>query len=265
MSRYSPPPRPRRRSVSGLPVDGAVIPREPRVIRRRHTGAWLAMTLALLGIVGATVAWHLKTTSYFVVRQVNVSGTVSLDAQIVKSRSGVIGRPIYDAEPLSAEAAIEKIPLVRSAQVRRVWPHTISIVVRERQPWGTWQIGGVNYLVDTSGVVLDIVSRPAATSVYELDAAPGLQPGDRVDADAIHTAQVVVEKLPSTISQQVARLEYSSEDGLELLTDKGVRVRLGDSQGLNYKLAVWQALNAKLGADRVHLIDLRSSNRPYYR
>jgi hypothetical protein len=67
------------------------------------------------------------------------------------------------------------------------------------------------------------------------------------------------------MAQQVDRLEYSSDTGLELLTSQNVRVRLGDSQGLDYKLAVWQALNAKIGASRIHLIDLRSVDRPYYR
>ena len=240
-------------------------PRAPRVIRRRHAGAWLALTLALLAVVAGTVAWRLVRSDFFVVSRLHVTGSANLDPNTVLNRAGVLGKQLYAVDEAAAAASIEKLPLVRSARIRRIWPNEIAITIQEREPWGTWQIGGVNYLVDNTGVVLDIVSQPRATNIYELDAAPGLQPGDHVNADAVRMAQALLSELPHTISQRFAKLEYSSEDGLELLTDQGVRIRLGDSQGLNYKLSVWQALNAKVGAGQLHLIDLRSIDRPYYR
>ena len=75
----------------------------------------------------------------------------------------------------------------------------------------------------------------------------------------------MIQELPAVVSQQVSKLEYSADGGLEVVTDRGVRARIGDSQGLEYKLAVWQALNAKMGADHVHLVDLRFADRSYYR
>jgi cell division protein FtsQ len=219
----------------------------------------------LIAIVLGTVALSLQRSSYFRVHGVNVAGASTLDQTTVINVSGVLGKQIYEVNPGDADAALQRLPIVQSAQVRRRWPNRVDIAIQERKPWGTWQIGGVNYLIDGDGVVLDIVSAPQPLNVRELDAAPGLRPGDRVNVDAVHTARVLVDQLPNTIAQQVARLEYSTEDGLGLLTDQGVQVRLGDSQSLDYKLAVWQAINAKVGAKNIHLLDLRSVDRPYYR
>ena len=176
-----------------------------------------------------------------------------------------MGRPVYSVDTAAVVASIERVPIVKTVQVRREWPNGVAIGIEQRRPWGTWQIGGVTYLLVDTGTVIDIVRQPWPMNVYQLDAAPGLLPGDKVDADAVKIAQILVLKLPPIMSQQVAKLEYSDDHGLELVTDHDVRVRIGDGQGLEYKLAVWQALNAKVGAGHLHFIDLRSIDRPYYR
>ena len=257
--------RPRRRTRSGLPVQGALPPHAPRVQRRRRTGAWLALAALLLAVVGGTVAWRLQKSSYFIVNHIQISGTHSLDQQRVAQAAAALGKPIYRVDAGTVQRAIEQLPLVESASVSTQWPHTLRISIVERQPWGTWQIGGQNYLVDEQGKVLDIVSTPSPRTIYDLDAVPGLQPGDQVDGDAIRLAAQLIEELPASVSQQVTKLEYSSEDGLDVITDRGVQARFGDSQGLDYKLAVWQAIDAKAGVDHVHMIDLRFGDRPYYR
>jgi cell division protein FtsQ len=264
-SRRTAGPAPRRRTASGLPVEGAIPPHAPRVVHRRQRRTWLALALALLAVVAATVLLRLQHSDYFTVKAIRVTGTSSIDPAIIANLANVYGKPLYGVDLQASAEAIDRLPAVASVQVRRVWPNEVDVFVHERKPWGTWQIGGVNYLIDSDGVVLDVVTSPWPSSIYELDAAPGRRPGDRVDADAVHMAELVLDELPTTMSQQVLRLEYTPDSGLELLTNQNVRVRLGDSQGLDYKLAVWQALNAKVGASHIHLIDLSSVDRPYYR
>jgi cell division septal protein FtsQ len=251
--------------MTGLPVDGGLPPRPPRVVRRRNGKGWLALAVVLLALVVTTVVWRLQRSGYFVVGRVQITGAQQLDQQEILNRAAVTGRRIYDVNTVQVAAAVDQIPMVKTATVRRIWPNTIAIAIEQRTPWGTWQIGGVNYLLDNTGTVIDIVSQPWPTNIYELDAAPGLLPGDHVDPDAVKIAQILVEQLPPVMSQEVAKLEYSRDYGLEIVTAQNLSVRIGDSQGLNYKLAVWQALNTKIGASRLHFIDLRSVDRPYYR
>jgi cell division protein FtsQ len=257
--------RPRRRTASGLPVEGVLRPRATSVVRRTHRGAWAALTAVLMALIFLTVLLDLGRSSFFKVSRVDVTGATTLDRAAVVSDAGVLGRPIYTIDTGAVETVLRRLPAIQQVHVRRSWPNKIAITVQERKPWGTWQIGGVNYLIADDGTVLDIVPAPQLVTIFERDAAPGLRPGERVDPDAVRTAELLVDELPQTVAQQVTRLEYSTEDGLTLLTDQGVQVRLGDGQDLEYKLAVWQALDAKVGAQNIRLLDLRSVDRPYYR
>jgi cell division septal protein FtsQ len=257
--------RGRRRTRSGLPVDGALAPNAPRVLRQRHTGAWLSVTALVLGVIASTVFWRLQQTSYFTVTRVIVSGTSRLDPLKVAEASGVMDRPIYEINPAAVDRTLSASPLIQSVHVHRIWPHTVQIALQEWQPWGTWQIGGVNYLVDQQGVVLDVVNEPIGTTIYDLDAAEALQPGDRVDGDVLQAAGVLTTALPAEFSQQVSKLQYSADSGLQVITNRGVQARFGSGKDLNYKLAVWSAVDQKVGTANVHFIDLRFLDSPYYR
>jgi hypothetical protein len=73
--------------------------------------------------------------------------------------------------------------------------------------------------------------------------------------------------LPATLDTGLMRLEYNDREGLSLMTDAGYRVIVGDSHGLEYKLAVWQALELRLGRQQMqgHVLDLRFGDRPSLR
>jgi cell division protein FtsQ len=58
----------------------------------------------------------------------------------------------FDSE--AALRRIDRIPWVDKAQITRVYPGSLDIVIRERVPSVIWTRGNVNYLVDASGRVL---------------------------------------------------------------------------------------------------------------
>lgn len=264
MTRRGAMPESRRRAGSGPVGPVTLVPRTLQV-RRSHAAAWLMLAGCLLVGAAVTAGWRVAQSPMFRVRNVEVIGVSALNATTVANSSGVLGRQLYEVDPGVAAASVEQLPLVKTARVEKVWPNRVVIALQERKPWGTWEIGGVHYLIDGDGTVLDVLDTSSGPIVQELDAAPGLRPGEQVDADAVHLAQALLVDLPSSTLQQLSHFEYSDERGLGLITNTGLEVRLGDSQGLDYKLAVWQALNAKVGAKNIHLLDLRSVDRPYYR
>jgi hypothetical protein len=52
--------------------------------------------------------------------------------------------------------------------------------------------------------------------------------------------------------------------GLTVQTDAGHRVVIGDSENVEYKLAVWGQIEAELGREAMggHVLDLRFGDRP---
>ena len=78
--------------------------------------------------------------------------------------------------------------------------------------------------------------------------------------------QSLVTQVPGTLAENIAGVEYSTEKGLSLLTDAGYRVVLGDSQNVDYKLAVWKGIEGQLGPGRMsgHVLDLRFEERPSF-
>jgi cell division septal protein FtsQ len=135
----------------------------------------------------------------------------------------------------------------------------VTIAVEERLPAAVWRLGAVELVVDEDGYVLNAPVMGGMPAIRHVDGAPGLGLGDHVDGDAVQLAADLVQRLPSATGQHVSRFEYSSSGGLDVVTDRGLRVRFGDGQNIDYKLELWQKIaeQAKKGSITPSEIDLR--------
>lgn len=175
---------------------------------------------------------------------------------------------MFTAPLEEAQAHLSAIPLVKDVSIERKWPHTIRINIQERAPWGYWEVAGTSYPVDNEGVIITNVNPGwGAPAIVELGPYRTLKPGDRVDADVISLAQHLMEALPQELEQSPLRFEYSRQEGLSVVMESGIRVTLGNSDALDYKLALWQALlkEAAQKGLKVKNIDLRFGNTPSLR
>jgi cell division protein FtsQ len=62
----------------------------------------------------------------------------------------------------AAKERLEAVPWIRHAQVMRLLPSTLQVVIEEREPYAIWQSKGKTYVVDDQGVVL----APALPQAY---------------------------------------------------------------------------------------------------
>lgn len=228
--------------------------------RRWRFGA--AGLVVVLAVAGAG-AWAWQST-FFQVNQVQVEGAGRISPETVIARSGLLGQRMFSADLASAQEQLYSIPLLHSVSVRREWPDTIRIVVVERQPWGTWDQGGVRYTIDREGVVLGTIPPAAGSPVIKSAETTSLHQGDRVSYQAVDAAAEIYEKLPRQLGTTVTEVAYVPGKGVQVTTADGQVALLGDSSSIAYKLAVWAAL-ARQAQDR-HInytqIDLRFGNRP---
>lgn len=229
-------------------------------IRWRRIGASLAFAGAIAGLVALYFSPVLR------VQEVEVGGAATVSAADVEARAALDGASLLTANLHAAESRVEELPMVKEATITRAWPQTVRIAIVERTPWAVWQAGSRNYTVDEDGVVLEAAAPDGAPVISVLGADVRLEPGQSVDQDAVTLARALTEQVPAELALNVATFEWSGDSGLTLTTDAGYRVVLGDSQDMEYKLAVWREIEANLGRESMtgHLLDLRFGDRPSF-
>lgn len=55
----------------------------------------------------------------------------------------------------AARQSVEALSWVKSAQVLRLWPDRIAVIVEEREPFAVWQINQVRHVIGRDGVVIE--------------------------------------------------------------------------------------------------------------
>lgn len=114
-----------------------------------------------IGIIGAlTLALFLGFifgSPVFVVNEIRVEGTQTLILQTLKETvRQTLSRRSYTfllrTEKI-ADVLTEQYP-IESVLVKRKYPSTLVVIIRERTPFATWKVGETSWLVDRQGVVL---------------------------------------------------------------------------------------------------------------
>lgn len=220
----------------------------------------LALALAAAVYYGG---FRLYYSPLFTIETVVVQNTKYLDPQTIVEQSGLIGQNVFTADLRVARERLLAVPMIRDAELQRQLPRQVRIVIREREPWGFWEIAGKRYTIDEDGVVLNRgLPVEGAPVIVQSDTYRVLQPGERVDADALRLAQTLQQRLsevgPGGRFQPVA-FEFRSRDGLTAVLKSGLRVTFGDSHGLDYKLSALRALLTRV--PDATSVDLRFGDR----
>lgn len=272
----------RRRSVVGQHQTKAIIKRERGVMetgsaRNGHDGRHqprrrfhvptavklIAVIAAALAVLVGGGAWAYESP-LLRVASIEVEGAGQIPQETIAEKVNLVGESMFTADLGAAQQELYKMALVSSVKVERAWPDTVKVVITERQPWGTWEQGGIQYTIDREGVVLGQggAQKPAAV-IRSSEPGSRIQ-GERVDYQAVDAAAEIFAKLPQVLSTTVTEVAFVSGKGVQVTTADGQTAMLGDSSSIAYKLAVWAALAKQAQAQRINYttIDLRFGNRP---
>jgi cell division protein FtsQ len=223
----------------------------------------IGVTIVVL-VVGSTA---LYLSPLLRVQKVQVVGATAVSNDEIRSLAQIDDHSMLRADLNAAERRVESIPIVQDARLERRWPQTVRISITERMPWALWKIGDAQYVIDGEGVVLP-GSAPIdnAPVIHDVTGQARLVPGDHVDRDAVVVSKALLQRVPETLALAVGTLEYTPQQGLALTTNAGYRVVVGDSQNFEYKLAIWKAIEERLGRSAMvgHVLDLRFGDRPSF-
>lgn len=151
-------PRPLRRIVRFLVSLAA-----GRIHIPRHTGSVAtALFIGATGLYGMSIGGHSQdfaqastTAIGFAIEDVKVSGNRETSEIDILERLGLDGTTSLVAlDVKEARQKLTELPWVQDVSVRKIYPGTIEIALKEREAFGIWQHGSDLSLIEKNGSVI---------------------------------------------------------------------------------------------------------------
>ena len=246
--------------------------RERRIAVRRQAGRRrLKRLLVLVAVAVVALATVIVLRSPVLdVDGVAVAGVRYTDPAAIQEAAGIgIGSPLLLADLDGAEEAIEELPWVEDATVRRELPSDVVVEVDERTPAAVVSIGAARVLVDHTGRVLadgdparypPAVPRAPAFVAVAAGGATGVpEVGERVARDLV-PAVALAERLREDPPGAVVAVRI--HPSLRLQLADGGQVDLGDATDLDAKVEAFRTAWARIDLACVDTLDLRVPTHP---
>jgi cell division protein FtsQ len=229
-------------------------------------GVYLSAAFLLtVAVYGATLGGHLAAWQHtivtraetaliaggFGINEVIVKGSVHTPgARVQEALQAASARTIFSYDTRAAKGRLEEIGWVKSARVMRLWPSTLIVELREREPFARWDIRGHTVLIDRDGELLGPVTAKFA----------GLP---RVAGEGAHTAAAELRAMlegHEPVMRRVALAERIELRRWDLILHGGLRVQLPARETGKALPTLARLLGGDLPAD-VAIIDMRVPGR----
>ncbi|RMD68725.1 MAG: cell division protein FtsQ/DivIB [Gammaproteobacteria bacterium] len=210
-------------------------------------GFFLALGLAVGG--GKGLRWLLDPHT-FPIQKVRIQGTLHhVSREDVRERlAAFLPAGFFSLDMEGIRRALEAHPWVRRAAVRRLWPHTLIVLLSEEVPLARWQDGGLvnvqgqRFFPETSPRGLPVWKGPAGTETVLL---------------GYHLA---MEKAMQPLGHGISAIALDERGAVRFRLDNGLEVNLGRQaimERLRRFVRVYPALRDTVAMERV---DMRYSN-----
>ncbi len=189
----------------------------------------------------------------FTVQALSVEGqNRTSNADIVQALGIGARTSMLSLDTAAAQRRLEMLPWVRHAQIMRLLPSTLQVVIEEREPFAVWQLDGKLHLVDDEGKVLG----PATAARSDLPLIVG--EGAAQNAQALFTSLAAYPKLRERVTAaiRVADRRWT----LKLANDVDVSLPEDNMDRALDKLAELEKTHGLLEGDVV-AVDLRLPDR----
>ena len=231
------------------------------VRRRRRDHTLMALRLAAAGlllVLAGQLVWALYRSPRFQVREVKVVGARMLDPGAVTARAAVApGAGLAGVSTRRTRRAVEAMPAVEGASVRRDWPGTLVIVVRERTPAAFVRRGRGIIFLDRQGIAFagtrcDPAGLPELKGIA-VDLGRLGRPQDSAALRGALAALAAAQEAELVVRAVVAR----TDDDLALRLADGTALHLGRPERLRLKVSQAKvALTQLQPLHRIEYIDV---------
>lgn len=229
--------------------------RAPHMAGKASPGTLLlGLMLALIALGGVWLSSGLIVHDAWQIRWVQVDGRFErVSAHEVRAAiASHVDAGFFGVDLDAIRRAAEGLPWVAHALVRKRWPDTLQVRVREHRPMARWSDGR---LIDRHGRLFRV------DGPHGVQGLPRLSGPDRRVAAVIEQYRRMRELLAGT-GLEIVQVHLSERGAWRLEVDRGFSVRLGrDATGerLQRFAAVWDSLRRQREAPLTH-VDLRYRN-----
>lgn len=220
-----------------------------------------AVIILLLGIsVGVYFMVHsIQQVKLLPITRIVFSGNRHLTDEELRALSGVY---FHDSLLVLSESSVSehllKSPWIRSVQVRKQFPDTLSLVIKEAEPFALLDMKGHLFLVDEKGALLEELRGDSIPFLPVITGDPFRH--KEGFAEAVRLAKVMNEQGFAAERDQIEIIADRPED-LTLMVD-GTHVKFGNGE-YEQKLERFAVLEEEVRSRGipVEYIDLRFANR----
>ena len=218
----------------------------PRLL---NAAAGFLVGLVILACTLVALHWLLRAAP-FPVRVIEVTTPLKQASRVeLEQALARHGAGNFFALPIDElRASLERLPWVRAATVRRVWPDRVEVAVEEHVALARW---GADALVNTYG------ERFAARSEAALPLFVG-PPGSEAEVTRGYER---FSRVLAPLGSPVERIALSARHAWQLRLASGLQLTLGrDADLAEQRLARFVEVYAALGARAPEVVDLRYPN-----
>ena len=228
----------------------------------------LGAAVAVALILGVLLGWYV-----FKVRLLVVGGCINRPVSEISQLSGIkYGDNIFFLSMEDIKTRVEQNPYYEVETVKRDYPSTIRIQVKERQPSAVLEISNEILIIDSTGFVLE---KRAAADGLQLPVIQGLtvntyQVGEKIVPDqtiqmtAMH--HVLSELEMQKMIPETEEINLSSVNDILLITRDGRPVEVGNTENMERKIRFLRAVLEDLRSKGIYdgLINVSSGNSATY-
>ena len=246
--------------------------RRPWIIRGWvHRGVLVLMVLGTLTTYG--VVRLASSSQALVVKDMTVNGKLRLShGEVVALLDGIQGANMLTLDLEHFRQRLMGSPWVADADIRRVLPSTVVVVILEREPIGIGRFGNNLYLIDGRAAIIDTYGPPHADldlPIIDGLAAAGHGNGIRVDAARGILAVSLIQALTARpdIAKQISQIDVADlRNAMVVFKGDSTAVRVGEQdfvRRLQAYLDLMPVLRERI--PNIDYVDLRFDGRIYVR
>jgi cell division protein FtsQ len=217
---------------------------------------WL-FALLLFALMGSGVAWgvmQLADPKVLPLKVVRIDGEFQHleKVKLEQAISSVMHGNFFTVDLEAIRRAALYLPWVEQVTVRRIWPHTLNMEVKEQVPLARW---GEQSLVNTQGVVFTPEVKTLSPDLPWLDGPPG-------SAKEVTRKFLDLRLRMANMDLLLNRVSFNPRRSWTLYFDKGFELKLGNAQ-LEERLGRFMRIYPMLRLEEGRLmkqVDLRYTN-----